>query len=108
MTEPARSRVPVSPELLKSDVNPLKRSVAALLARTRLSSLGFALQRAVLSPFIRVVYYHDVPAAMSDAFAQQLLLFKQLFVPASSEDLSRLLGTGEWPHPRPGIIVTFD
>jgi peptidoglycan/xylan/chitin deacetylase (PgdA/CDA1 family) len=89
-------------------VNPLKRSVAALLARTRLSSLGFAIQRAVLSPFIRVVYYHDVPAAMSEAFTRQMLLFKQMFVPASSEDLSRLLATGEWPHARPGIIVTFD
>jgi peptidoglycan/xylan/chitin deacetylase (PgdA/CDA1 family) len=90
------------------EVNPIKRGAAALLHHTGLTALSFALQRSAFSPFIRVVYYHDVPAEMSAAFAAQLTMLKRTFVPASKADLARLLDAGHWPHDRPGIIVTFD
>jgi peptidoglycan/xylan/chitin deacetylase (PgdA/CDA1 family) len=45
---------------------------------------------------------------MADRFEKQLLLFKDLFVPASKADLETLLSRGVWPHQRPGIILTFD
>jgi peptidoglycan/xylan/chitin deacetylase (PgdA/CDA1 family) len=89
-------------------VNPLKRGAAALMHLAGVSSLSSVLQRRMLSPFIRVVYYHDVPAAMADKFAEQLSFFRRSFVPATKADLDRLLSDGLWPHDRPGIILTFD
>jgi peptidoglycan/xylan/chitin deacetylase (PgdA/CDA1 family) len=93
---------------MSTAVNPLKRGAAAVLRSTGMTTLSRAWQRSALTPFIRVLYYHDVPAAMSRAFADQLLALKQAFVPASRADLERLLTEGHWPHQRPGIIVTFD
>lgn len=91
-----------------NEVNPLKRGLAVVLRRTGLTSLCAALQQAAMSPFIRVVNYHDVPANRAAAFRRQLTLFKHRFVPASKADLARLLDEGVWPHARPGLIVTFD
>lgn len=88
--------------------NPIKRGVASLLHGVGLTSLSFAVQRACLSPFIRVIYYHDVQPRMADSFEQQLRLFKELFAPASRSDLHELLTRGSWPHERPGVILTFD
>jgi peptidoglycan/xylan/chitin deacetylase (PgdA/CDA1 family) len=90
------------------EVNPIKRGAAALLNRLGVTSLSSALQRTTFSPFIRVVYYHDVPADMADAFERQLLSFQRDYVPASKAELNGLLNHGAWPHDRPGIIVTFD
>ena len=89
-------------------VNRVKRSAAAWMDRLGAASLSFALQRSMLAPFIRVLYYHDVPAMLASEFARQLTSFKQSFVPASKADLDRLLIEGVWPHDRPGIILTFD
>jgi peptidoglycan/xylan/chitin deacetylase (PgdA/CDA1 family) len=93
---------------MSSEVNPLKRGAAAVLRGTGMTALSRAVHRSALTPFIRVLYYHDVPPAMSRAFASQLAALKQAFVPASRADLERLLTEGHWPHERPGIIVTFD
>jgi peptidoglycan/xylan/chitin deacetylase (PgdA/CDA1 family) len=90
------------------EVNPLKRATAAVMDRIGVTSLSFAVQRWTLSPFIRVVYYHDVPPALADRFERQLEFLKRSFVPASKADLDRLLTQGVWSHDRPGIIVTFD
>jgi peptidoglycan/xylan/chitin deacetylase (PgdA/CDA1 family) len=89
-------------------VNPLKRGTAAVMDRIGVTSFSFAVQRWTLSPFIRVVYYHDVPPALADRFEKQLAFLKQSFVPASKADLDRLLTQGVWTHDRPGLIVTFD
>jgi|HubBroStandDraft_5_1064220.scaffolds.fasta_scaffold00362_13 peptidoglycan/xylan/chitin deacetylase (PgdA/CDA1 family) len=89
-------------------VNPIKRGSAALMDRIGVTSLSFALQRSILSPFIRVLYCHDVQPAMAARFASQLRLLKRSFVPASRTDLERLLGEGIWTHDRPGVILTFD
>jgi len=86
----------------------VKRTVAALLAATGVTSVGFALQRLALMPFIRVLYYHDIPARLEESFCEQLRLFEHLFVPASRSDLQRLLQQGSWPHSKPGLILTFD
>jgi peptidoglycan/xylan/chitin deacetylase (PgdA/CDA1 family) len=93
---------------MSSEVNVLKRGAAAVLRGTGMTALSRALHRAALAPFIRVLYYHDVPRVMSRAFASQLAALKQSFVPASRADLECLLTEGQWPHERPGIIVTFD
>jgi len=90
------------------DVSPLKRGAATVLRSTGMTALSRALHRSALTPFIRVLYYHDVPPAISRAFADQLVALKQTFVPASRADLERLLTEGHWPHEQPGVIVTFD
>lgn len=90
------------------EVNPVKRGAASLMHRTGLTALSFGLQRLTLSPFIRVVYYHDVPAAMAARFESQLRTFKRYYAPASRADLDGLLDHGTWSHDRPGIILTFD
>jgi peptidoglycan/xylan/chitin deacetylase (PgdA/CDA1 family) len=94
--------------MLPVTISPIKRAVAAVLDGIGFTSLAFALQRAALSPFIRVLYYHDVTPGMSAAFRRQLALFKQAFVPASKADLEGLLTSGHWPHAKPGVILTFD
>jgi peptidoglycan/xylan/chitin deacetylase (PgdA/CDA1 family) len=86
----------------------VKRAVAAILAATGVTSAGFTLQRLSWMPFIRVVYYHDVPVRLQSAFREQLRLFERLFVPAARHDLEVLLRQGTWPHAKPGIILTFD
>jgi peptidoglycan/xylan/chitin deacetylase (PgdA/CDA1 family) len=88
--------------------SPVKRNIAVLLDRAGVSSLSFSLQRSLLSPFIRVVFYHDVPPALAGDFERQLSLFKKKFVPTTRADLDALLRGAHWPHDRPGIIVTFD
>ncbi len=90
------------------EVNRLKRGAATIMHRTGVTALSSGLQRLVLSPFIRVVYYHDVPAAMAGKFETQLQAFKRYYVPASKADLDGLLDHGTWVHDRPGIILTFD
>jgi len=90
------------------EVNPVKRRAAALMHRFGVTLLSSGLQRLMLSPFIRVVYYHDVPVTMANEFERQLVSFKQHYVPAAKADLDGLLNHGAWPHDRPGIIVTFD
>jgi peptidoglycan/xylan/chitin deacetylase (PgdA/CDA1 family) len=90
------------------EVNPLKRGAAAVMDHVGIHSLSFAMQRWTLSPFIRVVYYHDVPPALAERFESQLVFLKRHFVPASKTDLDLLLRQGVWTHDRPGLIVTFD
>lgn len=89
-------------------INPVKRGAATLMHRTGLTALSSGLQRLVFSPFVRVVYYHDVPAAMAGKFETQLRSFKRYYVPAPKADLDGLLDHGIWSHDRPGIILTFD
>lgn len=88
--------------------SPIKRAVATLLDRIGVTSLVFALQRSLLSPFVRVVYYHDVQPAFADEFSRQLAFLKLSFVPVNKAELDRFLKEGVWSHDRPGIVVTFD
>ncbi|HVW70117.1 MAG TPA: polysaccharide deacetylase family protein, partial [Steroidobacteraceae bacterium] len=77
-------------------------------ARSGVTSVSSAVQRATQGPFIRVLYYHDVPPSMADTFACQLARLKRSYVPASKADLDRLLLEGLWPYDRPGLMPTFD
>jgi peptidoglycan/xylan/chitin deacetylase (PgdA/CDA1 family) len=85
-----------------------KDLVARAFDACGLNQLGLGLQRLCLSPYIRVLYAHDVPPAMASAFEAQLAFLQRHFVPASREDLVDFLQHGRWRHRRPGIIITFD
>jgi peptidoglycan/xylan/chitin deacetylase (PgdA/CDA1 family) len=93
---------------MNTDVNPVKRAMATVLRGSGMTALSRMVHRLILAPFIRVLYYHDVPPGMSQAFADQLATFKRTFIPTSRADLERFLLDGHWPHERPGIVLTFD
>jgi peptidoglycan/xylan/chitin deacetylase (PgdA/CDA1 family) len=41
-------------------------------------------------------------------FDEQLGYLRHRFVPATRADLDTLLETNQWPHTKPGLIITFD
>lgn len=84
-----------------------KQRLATLFGRTGLSRLGFGLQVAALSPFIRVVNYHDVPPELAGAFEEQLRFYARHFTPVGWDELVRFRAGG-WSSRRPGLIVSFD
>jgi len=73
-----------------------------------LTSAGFATQKAFLSPFIRIAYYHDVAPWMAASFEAQLQYLSEHFVPVTSDELSGFLDRGTWVHRKPGLMLTFD
>jgi len=85
------------------------------LAAARLLSLT-ALDRALLAArgrthggaFIRGVNYHATPAEWSESFEAQLHFYAEHFAPVTPSDLAALLERGEWPHARPGLLLSFD
>jgi peptidoglycan/xylan/chitin deacetylase (PgdA/CDA1 family) len=72
-----------------------------------LNALGLHLQRALLSPFVRAVNYHDVAPYQADAFETQLIYYKAQFDILGPAGLEGLL-SGHWDRPRPGLVLTFD
>jgi peptidoglycan/xylan/chitin deacetylase (PgdA/CDA1 family) len=89
-------------------VNPRKLLVAAALDRLGVTRGLIAAQQRLFRRSIRIVYYHDVPPSAAGHFNRQLQMLRRHYVPAGPAELSALLATGHWPHPRPGIIVSFD
>lgn len=74
---------------------------------TGLSRLGLELQKRTRMPFIRALNYHDVPASESGTFDAQLAFYARHFEPVGLADLLAL-AAGDWPHRRPGLILSFD
>jgi peptidoglycan/xylan/chitin deacetylase (PgdA/CDA1 family) len=58
-------------------------------------------------PFVRALNYHDTPVDEADVFEAQVRFFAKHFEPVGLEDLLAL-ALGEWPHERPGLILSFD
>jgi peptidoglycan/xylan/chitin deacetylase (PgdA/CDA1 family) len=85
-----------------------KITLARLLESTGVTDIGLQLQRVAFSPYIRVVYYHDVSPSLAGAFERQLQFLSRHFVPATRGDLEDLLRGGQWSHRRPGVLLTFD
>lgn len=90
------------------NANALKRRLATALDLFGINSLGFALQRRFLSPFIRVVNYHDVPPQHAQNFESQLRYYASRFVNVDEEKLRGFLNGDQWTDDKPGIILSFD
>jgi peptidoglycan/xylan/chitin deacetylase (PgdA/CDA1 family) len=86
----------------------LKRAVAIGCDGLGLTRAGLLAQRRFAGPHLRAVYYHDLAPAMSGAFEDQLRFLAAHFVPAVRADIDCLLDGGGWPHPKPGLLLTFD
>jgi peptidoglycan/xylan/chitin deacetylase (PgdA/CDA1 family) len=85
----------------------LKRGLASSFEVTGLNRAGLFAQNQLLWPWARALNYHDVPARLAGAFENQLRYFARHFVSVGPEELLALQA-GDWPHPKPGLLLTFD
>lgn len=83
-----------------------KGALANGFDRSGLSRAGLTVQRQ-RGPYARALNYHDVPARHAEAFEAQLRSFAKRFVSVGPAELE-LLHAGSWPHPKPGLLLTFD
>lgn len=88
-------------------VNPRKLQLARVLDRFGLAPLGLALRGRLQPDHIQALYYHDVPPGEAGAFEAQLRWLRARYVPVGPGELATLLA-GQWPHDRPGALLTFD
>src|SRR5688572_631852 len=84
-----------------------KQSIAAGFEASGLNSAGALVQRQLLWPWARALNYHDVPPRLAGAFEAQLRLFARDFVSVGPAELAAL-HAGDWPHEKPGLLLTFD
>ena len=57
---------------------------------------------------IRAILSHSVPHASVANYRKQLEHYREQFCDVSYVDLARLLETGRWDKPKPGLIISFD
>jgi peptidoglycan/xylan/chitin deacetylase (PgdA/CDA1 family) len=88
-------------------VNRQKRRLARVLRALGIDTALFGLQRALLSPFVRCLNYHDVPPDRADDFERQLRFYTRNFEPVDYEGLMAL-HDGRWRASKPGLILSFD
>lgn len=88
--------------------NRIKRAGAKVFDLVGVNGLAFRLQKAIFSPFVRAVNYHVVPREHAASFEKQLRFYSRHFVSVDRALLGGFLANGEWPHSRPGLILSFD
>ncbi len=57
--------------------------------------------------YVRVVNFHATPRRLAGGLEEQLTRLARSFAPVSYDDLVGLVGRGEWPHYKPGVILSF-
>lgn len=57
--------------------------------------------------YIRAVNFHATPARLAEGMEAQLSWVAERFVSVNYGDLFGLLTRGEWPHEKPGVVVSF-
>jgi peptidoglycan/xylan/chitin deacetylase (PgdA/CDA1 family) len=90
------------------NLNAVKRNAARAFDVIGINGLGHLVQRIALSPFIRVLNYHEIPAEYADNFEEHLKFYSTRFVNATRAELEEFLSSGKWPHDKPGLIISFD
>jgi peptidoglycan/xylan/chitin deacetylase (PgdA/CDA1 family) len=88
--------------------NQIKRAGAKVFDWIGINGLGFRVQKAFFSPFIRAINYHVVEEEHARSFEEHLRYYSRAFVSVDRDRLESFLTTGEWQHPRPGLILSFD
>lgn len=84
-----------------------KQALARVFEASGLNSLLAAALDTFAHPYIRAVNYHDIPPSKAADFENQLRYFSDRFVGVGRQELQALL-EGDWPHDRPGILLSFD
>jgi peptidoglycan/xylan/chitin deacetylase (PgdA/CDA1 family) len=57
--------------------------------------------------YVRVVNFHATPRRVAGGFEEQMTKLAENFAPVSHDDLMGLVARGEWPHDRPGVVISF-
>ncbi|WP_336922850.1 polysaccharide deacetylase family protein [Aquipuribacter sp. SD81] len=57
--------------------------------------------------FLRVVNWHNTPESGRDALRAQLAAYAREYVCVGPDDLDRVVATGRWDLPKPGIVLAF-
>jgi len=58
--------------------------------------------------FMRAINYHDTPAREAENLDRHLAYLSRHFRGVNLEEVERFLEFGDWPHEKPGLMVTFD
>lgn len=58
-------------------------------------------------PLVRALNFHNTPRTRQAELDRQLAHCARHFSPVDEDDLERLLTTGEWRKPKPGMILAF-
>ncbi len=86
----------------------IKDRVAELGGQLGLFGTGYWLQKQLYGgKFVRVVNYHNTPAAAAAQFERHLELYAASFAAVSRSELDACMA-GHWASRRPGIFLTFD
>ena len=85
----------------------IKRAMGAAFEVTGINGVLLRSQAALLRPFARAVYYHDVPPSAADRFEAHVRCYARYFDPVDEQGLRDLL-TGRTRAKRPGLLITFD
>jgi peptidoglycan/xylan/chitin deacetylase (PgdA/CDA1 family) len=56
---------------------------------------------------IRTINFHLTPERRRTEYDRQFALYAQYFDPVTAEDLDRVMATGQWHKPKPGLILAF-
>lgn len=86
----------------------IKRKLAVAFDTLGINAAGFALQKLLFSPFIRVVNYHDIPSENKANFESHLKYYSDKYINVDEKTLRSFLNDETWPHPKPGLIISFD
>jgi peptidoglycan/xylan/chitin deacetylase (PgdA/CDA1 family) len=90
------------------NANAAKRKLASVFDAIGINGAAFAVQKGLLSPFVRVVNYHDIQSQYIENFEAHLGFYSERYVNVNEAALRDLLKDGKWPHDKPGIIISFD
>jgi peptidoglycan/xylan/chitin deacetylase (PgdA/CDA1 family) len=85
----------------------VKQVLAETLNFVQVNDVLQLAQTKLLSPFIRAVYYHDIPPSEADLFEQQLRFFSGHFTGVGYDELLQF-HNNRWYSARPGLILSFD
>ncbi|MET3804121.1 hypothetical protein ABIB25_001107 [Nakamurella sp. UYEF19] len=74
-----------------------------------MSTLTFSAHRDLLAQgrFVRLVNYHNTPAAGRPALRRELAAYREAFAPIGLAELDRFYATGTWSTEQPGFIPVF-
>jgi peptidoglycan/xylan/chitin deacetylase (PgdA/CDA1 family) len=90
------------------NLNAVKRKAAVVFDALGALAVGRAVQRAAMFPYIRAVNYHDIPAEFVSRFEDHLRFYAGRFVDVDESALRGFLSGADWPHSKPGLIISFD
>jgi peptidoglycan/xylan/chitin deacetylase (PgdA/CDA1 family) len=85
----------------------IKFALASTFDATGLNGALLSAQSRLRLPWARALNYHDVPPGQARVFEEHLRFYARHFVPVGLPELLEL-HAGRWPHPKPGLLLTFD